>query len=427
MAKCCCGGCGQIPFDHALAQDEFQALTAYCCACIPKQICATYACSGGESAAAILSVSNDCTNPDTSQRKTKWVGQIVVDSQLIDVELSFKVVGTDCYVCLTADYFGAAADTVNDCILIDDAVRAVICPTCQGSPQDPLVFDISSPSCGTYATLSVLPAANLSVTAWPDCCDRPDPCAAIEGESESTLKTCTGPCTGCSCICECACVTIIVDGEATTEQVCACNWKWHLSNGMFIELKGDEGGCCVLSLDTGDVTPTLALTDVDVGGIDNPCPQPAAEWEFTASGGYSESYHIIWNCVTCDDCEQVVVQGYGCCGGAATVPKILTATVDGGGDCCGEFTLTMVYDPDLGTWVGYHPTAFCDHEIRLTLACGAEWTLQLDALGGCTQETVTADSATCEPMYLTFTMPASGVGCCDLTAGGYDLAITITE
>ena len=45
---CCCGGCRSKPYDPALATTAYQPVTARCCTCIPKAICATAKTLGGD-------------------------------------------------------------------------------------------------------------------------------------------------------------------------------------------------------------------------------------------------------------------------------------------------------------------------------------------------------------------------------------------
>ncbi len=391
---------------------KYNPLQHYCCACAPQRMCVIYRCNDVDQSYASLPLG--CTVDEEANYK----GQISVDAELVDVEFNFLVEGETCFFTLTSGHFGA--DGTGDAkIEITPTVRSIICPRCEGS-TDEIVFPVATDDCGYDAELAVLPGGLTSLKKHPLCCNEDDPCDGVYETREEA--PCVGICGRCKCLCTHATIVEVRDGDATTLSASICNRKYQAGE-YTITVQANSSNCCELALDIGANNTLDTLIPVPIGDIDNPCPEPEAEWSYTDSDT-DEEVTVYFFCQECGETDTVIVDG--CCEDA--IPKLLTASVSGGDGCCGDFTVTLFYNSVAGIWEGSHPTAMCNHDVEISLTCGAtEWSLGFEGTG-CTGSTVTQDSgSTCNPVSLIFTVETGGVGCCDEVGSSGTLTITVTE
>jgi len=197
-----------------------------------------------------------------------------------------------------------------------------------------------------------------------------------------------------------------------------------------VSLVAGEGGCCELELTSVDGTTwSEAPPNVPIGDLVNPCPRPTARWEFTDTSAPPafQNTTVIFTCSGCNGCDEVIAQGCGC---TDSIPQVLTASVDGGVSCCGQFSVPLAYNQLEGGWVGESPSAMCGHAIKLKLTCsGSAFQLALIAPGSgpCLGDSDADSSPGCDPINLSFSLNANGVGCCGGGVGGGVLGVTVTE
>ena len=415
---CCCGGCAEPPTDFLLARGLHQPLQQYCCACVPKHICATYDCNG-TSSQAIIPLVRPCAADD---HQSVYRGKMPIDGAMCDVEWFFQVEGGVCSICFKSTYLG---ETGTSCIVMDDDARDILCERCESCSTESLQWQLNdAPDCSPYATMDIRPASMLPISPpLEKCCDCPDPRDDHPYETQRDTP-CGGICGGCDCICKVAEITVWIDGDVSSTSATACNWKWGVGTDFVVELvKNASDGCCALRLNVDeDINTGAPLDDVAIGEQSaNDCPSPEAEWDFT-DPDTGKDYKVYFHCHQCGEVEQVIVSG--CCDD--NVPKVLTASVDGGASCCGSFTVTLVYNEVSGIWEGSHPTAMCDHDVEITVSCGdSAWSISYDGTG-CTADNDNA-TGTCDPVNLSATLNAGGVGCCDELGNPGTLTITVTE
>lgn len=412
--NCCCNGCYERPVDRALASGELQEQQAYCCACIPKVICITL-----ESATdrTTTSVKRDCTAVEGDP--ILWSGSTYLDGATIDLAFVFKIEAEACSICVRSTALLVDESSAYACQAIDATQRAAPNWFCWR-----LWIDESAVTWvidGITITLSA--AIVTAIENRSDCQDE----YGNRITDEHPIKNLCGC---CGCICECACITVFGDNmQATQELVCLDGGtKWVTSAGVEIGLVANytTGECELALLSEGyyslsGVAPWPA--NVPVGTLVNPCPLPNATFEsFTAD---DDAIFFLFACSPCAECPGVATP---CCG---NVPRILTATIDGGVDCpCGSLSLTLAYDEDFDTWFGESDTAFCDHQVSLSLACDSEgsWTLTF-AADPCIGDSDT-QTGSCQPLSISFTInSAGGIGCCGPGdfGGAKTLTITVTE
>jgi hypothetical protein len=430
---CCCGGCSTPPWELAFAdvRQRIQPLQQYCCACIPLQLCVHYVCPDDQvESFALFDAVIYCDAEGTEA--VQYAGDIIIDGALTRLEFYFDAdteYGT-CDFCLTSSDLGI----YGECKEITDEVRAELCPRCTPCPDetDILAWDISTQCSGT-ATISVRPAANTSLTPHPRCCNCPDPC---DDEPYLDLEpypdeSCGGLCAGCGCICSRACITVVRNNQIFSDEVVdLCNWAYHTSGGIIISIVLNEStGCCELELTSaGAIEPDAPLTNVTIGGISNPCPNPVGRWEFNDAHLTSpdDQVVVIFECATCDGCPGVVTST--CCPGAAVrTSRVLSAEAVGSVGCCGTINLLLVFDEVEGAWIGSDENSMCGHAIGLRLNCGADtWSLTFSG-APCNEVTVEAEvGGTCDPLNLEFQVPLTGLSCCSGALSG-TLVVTVTE
>ena len=428
VKNCCCGGCGNVPLQATAGlpntpRQYVDEVQQHCCACVPIQICVEYVCDADAAYSAALLDIERCN--DTLG--TNWSGSIPIDGSLHDIEFTFQVTAGVCYLTLNSTSLSITDMQVQ--MTADN--RCILCQGC--SPDNVcgkdhyLEFDISTEdtTCSGDSFFRVRRAGNVPIP-------RTDPCPECDENPYHEVRPCTQPCCSCKCICSQACITITDSSGATTETITVGNdpdgyYRWTTSGGVEIALTSVDGtadGACQLELvSTGNITNVTAGDDaaVAVGDTVNPCPNVNAQWSLQRSNAAPDDFAFVnFTCATCTgDCNSQVNT---CCND--NIPNVLTATVSG--SClASSFTLSLVWDGFLGAWVGYHPTLFAGHDIKLTLSCsGSTWTLQMTDSSPCVDDSTTA-TGTCNPLSLSGTLTGSGIGCCD--GAGTTISVTITE
>jgi hypothetical protein len=449
--RCCCGACFQKPKNEARHPHALEPLRAYCCACVPKQICVSYEPNdeSKDGGAGIIDVLHPCDHPDDVQ--TVWRGSIAAAGSLIDIEVKFEVEGDKCYLVLSSDFLGETGDNR---VLLDEVNRGIFCPDCTPCPTQEdtpttIEFPIEVSGSGTSndIVIHVRPASNTPLHRHPVCCECPDPCYP----ETSDEKDCIPPCEGCECICAEACLTVIVDGVTVVQSVAPlCNRRYS-GGGIIVEIP--EEPCCVLRLIEvashpweGSITPD----DVPIGDdIVNPCPRPTATWSYSIfdDQGEEQNVLVVFSCSGCGGCDSTDA---GC---PCPVPKVLTVSVSstasgpgsgtGSGGCC-PFSDTAIVYAGSGLWSGEADT-WCGGPASFELTCsstgsGSGWNLLFtlnncaDSPGGLIELEVEAHSVQCEPLRLEYTFrvhdqntPLGPFCCINGPAGGGTITIVITE
>lgn len=425
---CCCNGCYERPIDRALPVRAIQPMQQNCCACIPKQVCVTLACYGAtEGLGGTKLFTRDCTAVEGDP--TLWSGDFPFGGDIIDLEFRFKVVDGVCYFCLTSSTLGIYGETPDDCHVIDAEQRATPNFFCQRLHinEQPAEWTIANPLCASGSVVvSIGSADNTAIEGRRRCLD-------VYGNELEDSHPIRNLCGGCGCICECACITVFGDDlTASSEVVCLDGTtSWLTTGGVEISMvANEETGCCELELtDVGNtgMDPYSASGNVRVGGVDNQCPNPTADWSgFTPDG---KARFIQFQCASCNgECPEQ----QGCCD--ELVPHILTATIDAD-DCtcaCGDTSIKLVWDDDFNAWIGEQPEWFCGHEISMTLSCvgdGETWRLAMSA-GPCIFPANVEAVGECSPLSVEFSITSSGgLGCCGLgdLGGSKNFTVTITE
>jgi hypothetical protein len=192
-------------------------------------------------------------------------------------------------------------------------------------------------------------------------------------------------------------------------------------------LRLQTSDCCYLTLTPPyGIVPATPLAKYKISGE---CPSPEPIWQFT------DTDDIQWNfAATCSFCGGVCgAKITTCC--ARPLPRFLFAEVDI--DCPGCVGVAFVVPLDAGAtgviWSGCSRLCGSTGEsFCMSITCsGGVWTLSITtAPGGCSLAggTVTASSASCEPVSIVFTGTLqAGLFCCGPDGGANDTpAITIT-
>lgn len=429
---CCCGGCGEVPWDTRILDPQFvQELQQFCAGCIPRQLCVSYRKGGVNVHSTLVNTILPC-DLDGETTKVHYRGNVIVEGAIHEVELHFLVESGRCYLQLRAYTLGISGNEAGHRLEITDAVRAVLSPKCQSCPDaiyEPCFFEVPVPDTGG-GSICIQAAANTSTKPLPRCCECPDLCE--DEPYEETPPPCGPPCGNCGCICTTACIIVIRDNVVLSDElVSICRNRYRTSSGITITLGkvSEQDECCQLSLSSdGYVTIATNPGSVRVGTLTNPCPTPSARWEFLDDEG--KLVIVSFDCASCGgECVGLVVEPDRCCGPeAAILPRVLQADIDGGALCCGRFQLMLVWDSTQGAWIGRSEDAMCGHHVEIALNCGPVWTLGFDASGCAQTGAEAAMGSTCTPVNLVFTLSTLGVGCC----GGVDqvdstLTLTITE
>lgn len=477
--SCCCGGCGDVPWGDAIPSAEvesertLQPLPMFCCACLPKIICVTYSGCGLETRAILYQ--NKCLELPyglDAYGGTGFSGNVALDGDSLDILVHFAVIGEECYVIISSVSLGISGLEASHRILLDDTNRnricgstsgCIPCTTCGYDGDDEfddcqcLSWEIDSiPGCSYPVMFSACPASTTSLifenkSACPGCYPL-DP----------ARPRCGTLCDGCTCICSEACITVSyqdlenVINLVTTERArltltypevvldpyepepitpYGCDRitnavaLYETESGVVIQLRPNSETCeCELVLlewpYSNAIVPTLATTPepVLIGGSDedNVCPTPNAVWQMLDATDPTRSMTIVFTCATCKECVQVPVPQ--CCEfGSGSIPRVLTATIITGGDCCGTMSCALVYDgvdniwygTCYGIWAGGGP--YCDKYIRLALSCGnPDWSMLATTDSECIPDGAAAANSggSCEPVSLAFSFNAQGPGCC---------------
>lgn len=418
MSDCCCGGCSQTPRDDSIEFGDLQPIQAWCCGCMPKQVCVTISNAQGDFY-GIVDILQPCVPPDDT--KTVWRGEVGVESTLVDVDFSWEVEDETCYLVFKS---GALGETGTNRVEMDQPKRAILCPRCQGCPQDKLVPATVDFALAGGTTVKIRPASNTSLSHLERCCDCPDPCNPPEEE-----RGCP-KCGNCSCICSEACITVLIDGELDQQNVGPfCNNQYQAS-GMTITLV-EVDGCCQLELtEATGYTWDMQPDNVPIDDITNPCPRPVGMWAFY-DAIKDQTITVVFSCAGCGGCDTVL----NTCGCPA--PLVLEAYIESGSQCCGTLSIPLVYSGPTTLWAGEVDDLWCGGNIRVEMGCdGDNWTVTVTASNCVDEEGNLTASAThilenCSPFLVRFQVELFdenevGPWCCIGRPGGTTLDITIS-
>jgi hypothetical protein len=405
--ECCCDGCHDRPSQN-LGTTNLQPMQQRCCACIPRQLCVRVTYPDDSFVNTII----DCggCNVDASDTKI-YCGQVFINGESVLIEIHFTINDDgDCYMCIVSEPLGMDGTIPGDCHgAIDATERAA--PTCfcrEMAAEWPIYTTSIGDGEHSTATLSTFAADNQSLKRAIDC-------------------------GGCNCICRCACITVATESGAGTEQTCVEIYNntavWITDGGVEIHMVPNaETNCCELELISAGDGISLASSppNVELGEAAlNPCPSPIARWDATDTEGGTVT--VIWECVECGECAGTG-GGADCCSGS--LPRVLTASVDGGIDCdCAVFDLPLIFDDVNGYWEGTNDTAWCDHSITIQFICEADgrFTLSLLNAGPCTNTSQTLYGQDCDPLSAAFSLLVGGIGCCGGVSSSRTIGVTVTE
>lgn len=433
---CCCDGCYGRPFDRSLTSEAVQPAEAYCCSCIPKEICVT--------------VTNDATQETVTKPffcraifsdPIVYSGTIAISGFELELEIRLVVENGICYLCLDVVGSGSGSGLVDVGTGVGDDHCHVIDSSKRAAPESFCTNFAASWDVGGL-TISIAAADNVPIEGRKPCVDG-------SGNVVPDEEPIRNICGGCGCICECACIVIFGDLIPAYVEVGCLNMasgsgsapcagtgggtgtagdeypvKYCTPSGIQIALVANsETGCCELKLVSSGpyelIPESLINNTVSIGQLGNECPSPEAFFSaFTVDGDAIFFYFL------CGGCGCPTFSGDACCDG--NLPLVVTAEITASTGCeCGSIILPLVHG-EFG-WEGELTEGFCGHPVKLNLACsGDEWTLQFTG-SPCTPQSAVG-TGTCSPLNLTFTLTTGGIGCC----GGASLinptlTIVITE
>lgn len=307
--NCCCDGCSSPPWGNQIGDTIFLE-QHLCCACVPLQIVGAYR-NAVEAAPVLflLTLGQTCEN---NLPENAWSGKLVFGSQVSDVTISLlpDLIYGKCYLELSSQALGIYGNQVE----IDDAVRSVMCSTCQSCPNEMdtsfAVFNFDDPVNGS-ASLTLSRAPNTSLTPTGPTYGCSDPCDGFYPPLDP-YSSCGGPCDGCGCLCTKAFLyvqEIDQNGAGSSRvvslQMCDNSYISDISEtGWQVSVVPDDATCCALALTgVGDYQPRKNPEPVAIGiNTGNPCPNPTASWMFEDS---SDPYNVkvvnvYFACAGCD-------------------------------------------------------------------------------------------------------------------------------
>lgn len=170
---------------------------------------------------------------------------------------------------------------------------------------------------------------------------------------------------------------------------------------------------CYAYLDTGELDITSTPSPILLGNVltNTNCPSPELTWNLThAADEYiPQPYPVVFNfrCKNCEDIPTVYIDS--CCyTGRTNFPTSLKADISTDCPGCPSITIGLM-------WQGYNSyyegTAFlCGQQITVRIACPfneiyLNW-------GLCFSGNIDASSSSCDPILVTGSAQAAGLGCC---------------
>jgi hypothetical protein len=414
---CCCDNC-HIKF----VGERIDPIAQLCCSCMPKEVCIGFQVyETGFSSQTVFNHECATAYSPPNQVYAGWIGY---GDSLIDLQFFFRIVGLQCYFCVSSTALGISQSGSNSCVLVDANARTPPNDVCGNFLLNgyPVNWTLNTPL-GT-TTISIGPALNTPITGRQPCLD---PYGSLVNDDDPIRNVCTG----CGCICTCASLIVQYKGTFVGE-ACRNGVNWIAGDSYHpyvVQLQANptSGSCQLALVQTGPISVNNLPAPIPIGSVEtgHPCPTPVVKFEGFDKAGIA--YFITF---ACDPCLNGAPLPPGrCC--PEGLPRVLTATISSpDGTCsCGAGTIGLVYDDMFSAWIGFVSKGFCGNDVKLTFTCGGDggyWSLVFES-PPCVVTSSSGGYSVCNPISAQFNFGLGGIQCCNQISGTHNIVVKVTE